>query len=73
MPQWGNYRIPVDFELVRHTEDPRCRSENRLFRWMLVRFRRPGWAEMVVVADGAFASKANVKLIQRRAGVTQEQ
>jgi hypothetical protein len=67
MLQWGNYRIPVDFEIVRRKEDPRYRSENRLFRWMLVRFRRPAWAtSVVVVADAAFASKANVKLIQRR-------
>jgi hypothetical protein len=34
---------------------------------MLVRFRRPAWAEtVVVVADAAFASKANVQLIQQR-------
>jgi len=67
MLQWGNYRIPVDFELVRRKDDPKYRSENALFRWMLVRFRRPSWAEMVVVvADAAFASKANIQLIQRR-------
>jgi hypothetical protein len=67
MLQWGNYRIPVDFELVRRKDDPHYRSENRLFRWMLVRFRRPVWAEtIVVVADAAFASKANVQLIQHR-------
>lgn len=67
MLQWGNYRIPVDFEMVRRKADPRYRPENRLFRWMLVRFRRPSWAEMVVVvADAAFASTANLQLIQRR-------
>jgi hypothetical protein len=67
MLQWGNYRIPVDCELVRRKDDPHYRSENRLFRWMLVRFRRPAWAEtVVVVADAAFASKANVQLIQQR-------
>jgi hypothetical protein len=67
MLQWGNFRIPVDFELVRRKDSPHYRSENRLFRWMLVRFRRPPWAEMVVVvADAAYASKANVQLIQRR-------
>jgi Transposase DDE domain len=67
MLQWGNYRIPVDFEIVRRKDDPHYRSENRLFRWMLVRFRRPPWAEMViVVADAAFASKANINLIQQR-------
>jgi hypothetical protein len=33
---------------------------------MLVRFRRPAWAHMVViVADAAFASKANVQLIRQ--------
>jgi hypothetical protein len=34
---------------------------------MLVRFRRPSWAQMVlVVADAAFASKTNVRLIRQR-------
>jgi Transposase DDE domain len=67
MLQWGNYRTPVDFGLVRCKDDPHYRSENRLFRWMLVRFRRLAWAEtVVVVADAAFASKANVRLIQQR-------
>jgi Transposase DDE domain len=67
MLHWGNYRIPVDFEMVRRKDQPHYRSENRLFRWMLVRFRRPAWAEMVVVvADAAFASKANLQLIQQR-------
>ncbi|HXH09109.1 MAG TPA: hypothetical protein VNP04_04985 [Alphaproteobacteria bacterium] len=57
----------MDFEMVRRKADPRSRSENRLFRWMLVRFRRPSWAEtVVVVADAAFASKANGQLIHRR-------
>jgi Transposase DDE domain len=64
---WGNYRIPVDFEIVRRKDEPRYRSANRLFRWMLVRFRRPSWGELVlVVADAAFASVANLQLIQRR-------
>jgi hypothetical protein len=67
MLQWGNYRIPVDFEIVRRKDHPHYRSENALFRRMLVRFRRPSWAQLVVVvADAAFASKANVQLIQRR-------
>jgi Transposase DDE domain len=67
MLQWGNYRLPVDFEVVRRKDDLRYRSENRLFRWMLVRFRRPPWAEMVVVvADAAFTSAANINLIQQR-------
>jgi Transposase DDE domain len=67
MLQWGNYRIPVDFEIVRRKGHPHYRSENRLLRWMLVRLQRPSWAEMVVVvADAAFASKANLQLIRQR-------
>jgi hypothetical protein len=67
MLQWGNFRIPVDFELVRRKDQPPYRSENRLFRWMLVHFRRPAWAQMVVVvADAAYASTANLQLIYRR-------
>lgn len=38
-----------------------------MFRWMLGRFRRPPWAEMmVVVANAAYTSQANIKLIRRR-------
>jgi len=67
MLQWGNYRIPIDFEIVRRKGHPHYSSENRLLRWMLVRFQRPSWAEMVVVvADAAFASKANIQLIRQR-------
>jgi Transposase DDE domain len=67
MRHWGNYRIPVDFEIVRRKGHPRYCSDNAPCRWMLVRIRRPGWAEVVViVADAAFASKANLQLIKRR-------
>ncbi len=67
MLHWGNTRVPVAFEIVRRKEDPKSRLENALFRRMLTRFRRPAWAEMlVVVADATFASKANLKLIRRR-------
>jgi hypothetical protein len=67
MRHWGNDRMPIDFEIVRRKDHPRYGSENRLFRWMLVRFRRPPWAEMgVVVAEAAFASKANLQLIRPR-------
>lgn len=44
MLPWGNYRIPVDCEIVRRKDHPHYQSENRLFRWMLVRFLRPSWA-----------------------------
>jgi Transposase DDE domain len=67
MLPWGHDRIPVDFEMVRRNDHPRDHSDNALFRRRLVRFRRPRWAEMVVVvADAAFASKANLKRIGDR-------
>jgi hypothetical protein len=67
MLQSGNYRLPVAFELVRRADHLPYRSETRLFRWMLRRFRRPWWtATLIVVAEATFAFKANVKLIQRR-------
>ena len=67
MLQWGHYRIPVDVELVRRKAHPPYRSEHALLRWRLVRFRRPSWAErVVVVADAAFASKAHLQRSQRR-------
>ena len=64
--QWGNYRIPVDFEIVRRKDDPKYRNENSLARWMLVRFRPPSWTtKVIVLGDAAFASKRNLKLIRR--------
>jgi hypothetical protein len=65
MAQWDVYRIPVDFALVRRTDDPDYRPENVLFRQMLQAFRRPAWCqEVVVTADAADASRANLELIQ---------
>jgi hypothetical protein len=67
MLQWGNYRMLVDVEIVRCKDHPRYRCDNALFRRMLVRFRPPRWAELVVVVAGAaFAPKANIKLIRHR-------
>jgi hypothetical protein len=67
MAQWGVYRIPVDFALIRHKEAPDYQSENALFRQMRQDFRRPAWCqEVVVTADAAYASQANVELIHTR-------
>jgi hypothetical protein len=67
MRPWGNNRIPVDVELVRRKDHSQYRSDHALFRRMLVRFRRPAWAETVVmVGDAAFASTANITLISHR-------
>ena len=65
MAQWATYRIPVDFALVRRANDPAYQTENALFRHMLQAFRRPAWCqELVVTADAAYASRANMELIQ---------
>jgi hypothetical protein len=64
---WGHDRIPGDGERVRRTEHSRYRWENRLLRWMLGRFRRPSWAEMVgILAAAALASNAHLQRIQPR-------
>jgi hypothetical protein len=65
MAQWDVYRIPVDCALVRRTDDPAYQPENARFRQMLQAFRRPAWCqEMIVTADAAYASRANLALIQ---------
>jgi hypothetical protein len=65
MAQWDTYRIPVDFALVRRKDDPDYQPENALFRQMLQAFRRPGWCqEVVVTADAAYASRANLAYIR---------
>ena len=64
MAPWDVYRIPVDFALVRRTDDPAYQRENALFRQRLQACRRPGWGqELVVTADAAYASRANLELI----------
>lgn len=65
MAQWHVYRIPVDFALVRRKDSPGYQPENALFRQMLRDFRPPTWCrEVIVVADAAYASRANMRLIQ---------
>jgi transposase len=55
--------VPVSCDVL----DPkRKRQQNILFRKMLRRFRPPAWCRrVVVVADAGFASKSNLRLIQR--------
>jgi hypothetical protein len=65
MAQWDVYCIPVDFTLIRRKDDPDDQTENALFRQMLQEFRRPAWCqEVVVTADAAYTSRANLALIQ---------
>ena len=67
MLQWGNYRIPIDFELVRRKEDPAYQKPNALFRQMLTALVPPAWAQQViVVADAGFPAKETLQLIQQR-------
>lgn len=66
MVQWDVFRIPVDFEIVLEKKSKDYQTENALFREMLERFCPPPWARcVVVVADCAYASKANLKLIKK--------
>lgn len=62
--QWGRLRIPVDAVLL----DPHKKgAQNIQFRQMLRRFQPPAWTRRVVVlADAGFASKDNLRLIQRK-------
>jgi hypothetical protein len=65
MAPWHVYRIPVDFTVIRRQDDPDDQTENALFRQMLHACRRPVWCqEVVVTADAAYASQANMALIQ---------
>ena len=66
MVHWDVYRIPADFRIVLPKEHPAYKTENELLREMLTSFKPPCWARVVIVmADAAFASKANMQLIQR--------
>ena len=65
LAHWHVYRIPVDCALVRRKGTPGYQPENVLFRQMLCDFRPPAWCrEVIVVADAAYASRANMRLIQ---------
>ncbi|MDD3582376.1 MAG: hypothetical protein PHW74_15340, partial [Desulfobacca sp.] len=67
MVAWDDFRIPVDFEIVRPKGHPEYHKENELFRQMLSHFQPPDWAKVViVVGDAAFAAKANMKFIQAK-------
>ena len=61
--QWGRLRLPVACEVL----DPKRKGhQNILFRQMLRRFKAPAWCKRVVVlADAGFASRSNLRMIQR--------
>jgi hypothetical protein len=65
--QWGVYRIPLDFRLVKPKTHQEYRSEPMLVRDMLEALVLPAWCKcVIVVADAAYASRKNLKAIQAR-------
>jgi hypothetical protein len=67
MAQWDVYRIPLAFRLVKPKGSPGYQSENALFREMLPAVVLPAWCQkVVVVADAAYPSRANLRAIQAR-------
>lgn len=63
--QWLHFRIPVAFALIRSKKDPHYLTENTLFRQLLQNLTLPMWAkQVVIIADAAYASKANLRYIQ---------
>jgi DDE family transposase len=67
MAQWDVYRIPLTFRLVKPKKSKGYRSENTLFREMIEDWvLPPGCRMIIVVADAAYASRANLKALQAR-------
>jgi hypothetical protein len=65
--QWEVYRVPLAFRLVKPKGSPGYQSENALFRAMLQEVILPAWCKtVVVVADAAYPSRANLQAIQAR-------
>jgi hypothetical protein len=65
--QWDVYRVPLAFRLVKPKGSPGYQSENALFREMLQEVVLPAWCKkVVVVADAAYPSRANLQAIQAR-------
>jgi hypothetical protein len=67
MAQWDVYRVPLALRLVKPKGSPGYQSENALFREMLQEVILPPWCKkVVVVADAAYPSRANLQAIQAR-------
>lgn len=67
MVAWDDYRILVDFQIVRPKGHADYQKENVLFRQMFSHFQPPDWAQVVLVAGyAAYAAKDNMMLIQAR-------
>ena len=67
LAQWDVYRVPLAFRLVKPKGSQGYQSENALFREMLQDVVLPAWCKkVVVVADAAYPSRANLQAIQAR-------
>jgi hypothetical protein len=67
LAQWDVYRIPLAFRLVQRKGSRDYQSENALLRQMLQELVVPRWCtKVIVVADAAYASRANLQAIQAR-------
>jgi hypothetical protein len=67
LAQWDVYRVPLAFRLVRRKGHKGYQSEQVLFRQMLEELVLPPWcSKVIVVADAAYASRANLQAIQAR-------
>lgn len=65
--QWDVYRVPLAFRLVKPKGSAGYQSANVLFREMLREVVLPAWCKkVVVVADAAYPSRANLQAIQAR-------
>jgi hypothetical protein len=65
--QWDVYRVPLAFRLVKPKDHPAYQSENALVREMCAHLLLPAWCkQVVVVADAAYPSRANLQAIQAR-------
>jgi hypothetical protein len=53
MAQWGVYRIPVDFALLKRKSPPGDQTEQARFRQMLQAFQPPAWCQEGVVGAAA--------------------
>src|SRR5262249_48768910 len=67
LAQWDVYRVPLAFRVVKPKGSAGYQSENALFREMLQEVVVPGWVkQVIVVADAAYPSRANLQAIQAR-------
>jgi DDE superfamily endonuclease len=65
--QWDVYRVPLAFRLVKPKGSKGYQSENALFREMVQEVVLPAWCkQIVVVADAAYPSRANLQALQAR-------